>query len=363
MTGHRELWTLATLLLLGVLLPRPLRADSPRWADEQMLLRWPVALGANHPPEPETVLPPGRVSISDGSVQAGHSVATVEAPDPGVAQIEHSQPAAYAPASPWPANPNGCSVCEDWYILPAGILYPSYIAGEKEPRMGAAWLVEKDRGSVLEESIGGRMGLLRYGTPGAINPQGFQWDLEAAALLRQDPEFDLDVEAADFRIGSVLTWKRGPTATKFGYYHLSSHLGDEYVLRNPGFNRINYVRDALLLGVRQHLRPDLQIYGEVAYSFHTDGGAEPLELQFGMEYHGVDGTNRTSAPFAAINGHLREEFDFGGSVNIIAGWEWRGRYSNRRFRLGGQYYNGKEIQWSFFNESVSFAGVGVWYDF
>jgi len=362
-TGHRELWTLATLLLLGVLLPRPLQADSPRWADDQMLLRWPAALARTLPNATHAASPPGRVTISDGSVQVGHSVAVTEAPAAEATPTTHTQPEFLATASPLPAPPHGCAVCEDWYILPAGILYPSYIAGEKEPRMGAAWLVEKDRGSVLEESIGGRMGLLRYGTPGAINPQGFQWDLEAAAFLRQDPEQELDVEAADFRIGSVVTWKRGPTATKFGYYHLSSHLGDEFLLRNPGFNRLNYVRDALLLGVRHHLRPDLQVYGEVAYSFNTDGGAEPLELQFGMEYRGVDGTDRTSAPFAAINGHLREEFDFGGSVNIIAGWEWRGRYSNRRFRLGGQYYNGKEIQWSFFNESVSFAGVGVWYDF
>lgn len=229
--------------------------------------------------------------------------------------------------------------------------------------MGAAWLVEKDRGSVLEEAIGGRLGLLRYGSPGAVDPQGFQWDLEAAALLRQDPEEELDVEATDFRIGSVLTWRRQATAVKFGYYHLSSHLGDEFLIRNPLYPRLNYVRDSVLFGVRQHLRPDLQVYGEVAWAFKTDGGAEPLELQFGLEYVSLDATGASSGPFAAINGHLREEFDFGGSLNILAGWEWRGRHSNRRLRIGGQYYNGKEIQWSFFDESVSFAGAGIWYDF
>ena len=66
--------------------------------------------------------------------------------------------------------------------------------------------------------------------------------------------------------------------------------------------------------------------------------------------------------FAAANAHLREEFDFGGAFNLLAGWEWRGPTSNRRFRIGGQLYTGKELQWSFFGENVTFAGAGIWYD-
>jgi hypothetical protein len=357
--------TLLLLLLAGVV-PCGLDADSPEWADDQMLLPWPAALGPTLPQAAESAArnPAGRADVTDDLLAVAHShsssaIATCE---------EAGEVRRIAPAELWhvpQARGAACGDCltEDWILLPAGILYKSYIAGEKEPRMGAAWLYEKDRGSVLEEVIGGRLGLLRYGTPGAINPQGFQWDLEAAAMLRQDPEQELDVEATDFRIGSVLTWRRGGRAVKFGYYHLSSHLGDEFLLRNPTYPRLNYVRDAILLGVRQHLRPALQAYGEVAWAFNTDGGAEPFELQFGVEYHAVDATGSSSGPFAALNGHLREEFDFGGSVNIIAGWEWRGRHSDRRLRIGGQYYNGKEIQWSFFNESVSFAGLGIWYDF
>jgi hypothetical protein len=364
---HQRLRTLASLLLLAGVLTGDVRADSPVWADEQMLLPWPAALGptlsggteAAAAPEPD-----GRAHVNEELLAAAHSIAASPLPT----EEEAGAIDRITPAGLWrvpQASSDACGYClaDEWILLPAGILYKSYIAGEKEPRMGAALLAEKDRGWVLEEVIGGRLGLLRYGTPGAIDPQGFQWDLEAAAMLRQDPEEELDVEAVDCRIGSVLTWRRGGRAVKFGYYHLSSHLGDEFLLRNLTYPRLNYVRDALLLGVRQHLRPDLQVYGEVAWAFKTDGGAEPLELQFGLEYTSVDATGRRSGPFAAVNGHLREEFDFGGSVNIIAGWEWRGRHSNRRLRIGGQYYNGKEIQWSFYDESVSFAGAGIWYDF
>ena len=44
------------------------------------------------------------------------------------------------------------------------------------------------------------------------------------------------------------------------------------------------------------------------------------------------------APFAALNFHLREEFNFGGGVNVMAGWRWRGADNGRLFRIGLQYY-------------------------
>lgn len=253
--------------------------------------------------------------------------------------------------------------CEYWQLLPDGILYPSYIAGEKEPRMAAAVLNEKDRGPIFEATIGGRLGLVRYGTPGPINPQGWQWDLESAAMLRQDFQEELDVDATDFRIGSVLTWKRGPTAIKGGFYHLSSHVGDEFLERNPGFQRRNYSRDAFLVGIYHFVTNELALYGEIAYSVKNDGGSEPLEFQFGAEYASCKAKNPCGAPFAAINYHAREEFDYGGALNILAGWEWRGPTSDRRLRIGGQFYSGKEIQWSFFDENITLVGIGIWYDF
>jgi len=39
--------------------------------------------------------------------------------------------------------------------------------------------------------------------------------------------------ATDFRFGVPLTYGEGPWRTKFGFYHLSSHVGDEYLLKNP----------------------------------------------------------------------------------------------------------------------------------
>ena len=245
-----------------------------------------------------------------------------------------------------------------WQTFPDGLMYRSYIAGEKEPRMGVAWLNEDTFGPLVEAALGGRVGLVRYGSCGSVDPQGWQLDLEGAALPRLDSS-NSELVAVDFRFGLILTHRCGPTAWKGGYYHLSSHLGDEWLLDNLGFVRNNYVRDAILLGCHHRINQDLAVYGEIAYSPTPGGGAEPLEFQFGAEFSPA----RRRAPFAAVNVHLREEFDFGGSVNATAGWQWRGMQSDRVFRVGGQIYEGYSMQYSFFNQRELMVGIGMWFEY
>lgn len=249
-----------------------------------------------------------------------------------------------------------------WELFPDSLLYHSYMAGEKEPRFASQWLWEKDRGRVWEAALGGRWGIFRKGTPGPYG-EGFQFDVEGAGLVRIDPEQDSDLEAADFRAGFIGTWKRGQYRWKCGYYHLSSHVGDEFLDNNPGFDRRNYVRDALLFGVMYDVTPELTVYGEYAYAANANGGAEPGEIQLGVEYSALRPVWLKGAPFAAINGHLREEFDFSGSVNVLAGWQWIGPRSGHSFRFGVQHYNGPSMQYSFFDQYESLTGLGIWFDY
>ncbi|MEI8378855.1 MAG: DUF1207 domain-containing protein [Planctomycetota bacterium] len=250
----------------------------------------------------------------------------------------------------------------EWQVMPAGLMYKAYLAGEKESRMSSVFFGSKGRdGTVWENTLGGHVGLLRYGTTDAINPQGWQFDLEGAAMPRVDMGHNDDLEACDFRAGFLSTWRKGDNAFKAGYYHLSSHAGDEYMIRNPTFVRLNYVRDSLIVGWTRNLTRDTQAYGEVAYAFNHEDGAEPLELQYGLQYtpmvFGLRG-----APFAAINGHTRQDFGYVTSVNITAGWQWRG-YSNHLWRFGFQYYKGPALQWEFAGQKDTLTGAGMWMDY
>jgi hypothetical protein len=150
---------------------------------------------------------------------------------------------------------------------------------------------------------------------------------------------------------------------KFGYAHLSSHLGDERAIRVPGSlaNRVNYVRDSLVWGISYYLIPAWRTYGEAAWAFHRDGGAGPLETQFGTELSRPGPTNQAT-PFVAINGRLLDDDAFGGDITAQAGWLRRG-ILGQTLRYGIHYYNGKSSQSQFYNVAEEQLGAGLWYDF
>jgi hypothetical protein len=150
---------------------------------------------------------------------------------------------------------------------------------------------------------------------------------------------------------------------KFGYYHLSSHLGDEFMLLNPSAVRINYVRDSGIIGMGYYLNDDLRLYGEAAYAFGAEDGAEPLEFQFGAEYSPIRRDGYNWSPFAAVNAHLRQELNYGGDLVVQVGWQMRNGPAPRRFRIGAQYYNGYNEQGEFFSQREQKAGFGLWYDY
>ncbi len=252
---------------------------------------------------------------------------------------------------------------EDLILMPTGLLYKPTIAGMKQSRFSGTWLWEKDRGLIWETALGGRVGFLRYGTPHVLGGEGWQLDLEGAAFTRIDPEENSDVEAVDFRVGVMMTWRRGPWAWQGGYYHISSHVGDEFLIRNPGFVRYNYVRDSLLTSVSYDVTPDLRLYGEMGYSIGHQGGALPLEFQVGAEYTPVEPCGLRGAPFIAGNFHTREDFGWTSSINTLAGWQWRGDQSQRALRIGGQFYSGPSMQYSFLNRYERLVGVGLWFDY
>lgn len=251
-----------------------------------------------------------------------------------------------------------------WQVLPSGLIYHSYWAGVHEPRLSIVAMDEQGSQAFWDGTVGGRVGLVRYGNGQAIFPQGWQLDVEAAAILRMTLDEIRDFEMADYRVGVPLTYGIDNWQFKFAGYHLSSHLGDEFAIANPGSlnDRINYVRDALVLGVSYYPVAAVRLYSEAAYAFNVDGGAKPWEFQFGTEIARPGPTGIHGTPFLAINGHLREEHDFGGDITTQAGWLWRGQ-TGQVVRAGVHYFNGKSSQYQIFDENEQQIGVGLWYDF
>lgn len=249
-----------------------------------------------------------------------------------------------------------------WQLLPTDFIYKSYLAGIKEPRMAAKIVYAKNDAWLWDATLGGRIGLLRYGDNDPRFPQGFQLDAEGAAEVRLDFDNDVNVRAVDFRGGLPMSYGWGRQQIKFGYYHMSSHLGDEFLLKNPGYPRLNWSRDALVLGYSIYPVDTLRLYAETAWAFHSDV-SKPWEFQFGIDWAPTEPTGWHGAPFLAVNGHVRQELNYGGNFTVETGWAWMTDRDRHLLRLGMQYYNGKSQQNSFYNNFETLLGFGVWYDY
>ena len=73
-----------------------------------------------------------------------------------------------------------------WQWLPEGLIYRSYMAGVHEPRMAIVAYHEGSDRTIWDATLGGRVGLLRYGDCDPLHPQGFELDFYGAAVARLD---------------------------------------------------------------------------------------------------------------------------------------------------------------------------------
>ena len=302
------------------------------------------------------------------------TVAGAQEPLPPLSQLEPlpampaesaGPPIDYFDLDAWLATRTGPTVPRDdwtWQCFPDGIIYKAYLASAKESRLGTQVFRETSDGLLWDSTLGGKVGIFRYGTTDAAWAQGWQLDLEGSGQVRLDPDENRDVRGADFRAGSALTYRYGRHGLRLGYYHISSHAGDEFLIKNPSFVRLNYVRDAINLGYSYYCTDNLRLYADTSWAFYGDLTGN-WDFQFGLDYAPAHATGVRGAPFFAINGHLRQELNYSGNLVVQAVWAWRGAKSSHLFRVGLHYYNGMSNQFEFFRTFEQQIGAGMWYDF
>ncbi|WP_342190181.1 DUF1207 domain-containing protein [Stieleria varia] len=250
-----------------------------------------------------------------------------------------------------------------WEVLPDGLLWHSYLADPHEPRISMVITQNNNADFFWDATLGGRVGLLRYGTSGALDPKGWQWDLEGAVMTRLDLQHAEDVESMDYRFGTLITKSEGPWAMKFGYFHISSHVGDEFLVRNPTFTRINYVTESMILGASYKPVDAIRLYGEMANAFRASDGARRYQFQTGAEFTPAPNRPGKLMPFAAAHFNFRQAVDYDVSTSVQVGMGYLGPKSGRRLRFGLHYSDGPTSQYEFFTRRESIAGLGIWFDY
>jgi len=253
--------------------------------------------------------------------------------------------------------------------FPTDQIFCPLVADPKEPRSFVTLL----RGSFpsLEDpggedltigavGLGDAFGLLRVGGPSV--GEGLQLDVTGSIFA----QFDLGVPSSDlinvdFVIGLPITFRRRGFSLRARVYHQSSHLGDEYLLRSEDVERENLSFESAELIVSQELGP-LRLYAGGERVFRR----EPDTLAARLFHGGAElRTGRAGAVqlVGGVDVKSSERFDWSPAVSGRAGVEFvrggPGRHPGRLVSLMLEVYDGPSPYGQFFQDDISYVGVGV----
>ncbi|MBI4512708.1 MAG: DUF1207 domain-containing protein [Gemmatimonadetes bacterium] len=186
-------------------------------------------------------------------------------------------------------------------------------------------------------------------------------------------QFNLDAPSSDlintdFIGGLELTPRLGSWSARVRLFHQSSHLGDEFLLNNPGITREDLSIDAVdaLLSVEGRVwRLFWRLYGGGGYIFSRE--VDPGVAQWGVELRGplrrfVRGTQLQ--PVFGADFTTFDERDWGVTTSLKGGVEWATGPVIRSVRLLAVYLDGFIPFGQFFSTTeLTNFGLELQFDF
>jgi hypothetical protein len=249
----------------------------------------------------------------------------------------------------------------DLYALPERELFAPLLADPRQPRFSVSYQHYRSPASEFSAAsvaFGEYFGLASgfFGSSGnsQIGIQGGVF-----ALFNLDAPSS-DLVNADYWIGLPISYRKGPWSYVLRFYHQSSHLGDEFILGNPGINRINLSYEDMELLVSYEWER-WRLYGGGGYLLGNEPDLAPKHLQGGAEYVRPRAAGRLSF-IAAADVQASEELDWRRSRSYQVGFELRSS-SPRRVRLMLEHFRGHSPNGQFYRESLRYTGLGLYFGF
>ncbi len=191
-------------------------------------------------------------------------------------------------------------------------------------------------------------------------------------------QFNLDAGStdlinSDYVIGFPVSWRSGLVSARARLYHQSSHLGDEFLLGNPGFNRVNLSYEAADALVSLDAPGGwARLYAGGSYLLHREPAMDRTGAQWGLELRGPTMAAPTwrghfqrlrLTPVLGADFKSFEELGWDINANVVGGLEWSKAGADRRFRILVNYYRGFSPYGQFFAQKIEMVGAGVYLSF
>lgn len=204
----------------------------------------------------------------------------------------------------------------------------------------------------------------------------FQFGIEAGiwSVFNMDPEPNIGGGTAlfntDFYVGFPFVYAVNKWAWRFRVYHISSHLGDEFLINHPGFDRKNPSFEAIDTFFSYQAWGFLRLYGGPGFIMHS-ANSFPMKrfyVEYGFEatflgskiyYHNLYGTFFVATYFR--NWQLND-MKYDGTY--LFGYEWSKLQGvGRKIRIFGEYHNGFSPEGQFMNRRANYWSIKVAYGF
>ncbi len=172
------------------------------------------------------------------------------------------------------------------------------------------------------------------------------------------------LQNADYRVSSIFHYQHNPTTFyKVSLFHQSSHLGDDYIIRNfivtPTLRTQNY--EQLDLTLYKKLQ-DINLYGVSGYNVSPNTVRKRLLLQLGGDWIHPLTNHPGLALLAGIDLKLYEHNDYVPNIRIGTGIEFaRGTAAPLKLLLS--YYQGQLPYSTLEYQKVRLLGLSLIFDF
>ena len=176
----------------------------------------------------------------------------------------------------------------------------------------------------------------------------------------------------DYYLGIPFTYAFDRWSFRARIYHISSHLGDEWLVNHPEklVKRVNPSFEAIDLFASYQATKNIRLYIGPGVVIHSDDSfkIDPLYIEYGAEfrfmgcnlnYHRLYGT-----PFLAAHFENWQERHWGIDATVMLGYEWSKLQGiGRKMRVYLDWHKGFSAEGQFFRRRTQYGEVGLSWGF
>ncbi len=229
------------------------------------------------------------------------------------------------------------------------VLYPTEVANPRSVSFsGGIRLRDSVAGKVCTPvSFGDQFPLYRWSNVDIWTKKGdMQLEIEGAVFaIFNQTEYSSPLINADYYIAVPVTYAYDEWAHRVRLYHISSHLGDEYLKRRHHARRLNKSYEAIDYAVAYNITKQIRLYASPGVIVHSDSEMhlKPLYAQYGMEVRvgRHDWKQLYGTPFLAMHFENWQDNDWKIDATFALGYEW-GKINGmgKKIRVSVEYHNG-----------------------